>query len=203
MPRSQSFVNARPGAFRLEDTDCKFPDDDGFARPDGQVEFSCECFSLPSSASGLSRFGFGPVCLLICNPLHVVLIPVAFISPVTQIMDGSSDIQPRVLPQLSNLPVRSRPLDTPSSSNSIGGFEPSHYPAIFNHRWTSLRKDGQTIRRWRCSNMVSYANGNRVSTLWIYRKLVVRLIGVSRSVVSSPSVLCQSNSASLEESARS
>lgn len=50
VPRSQSFVNARPGAFRLEDTDCKFPDDDGFVRPDGQVEFSCEYF-FPSPLS--------------------------------------------------------------------------------------------------------------------------------------------------------
>ena len=44
----QSFANARPAAFYLDDTDCKFPDDEGFVRSDGQVEHSCE-YSLYDS----------------------------------------------------------------------------------------------------------------------------------------------------------
>ena len=75
----QSFVNARPGAFRLEDTDCKFPDDDVFVRPDGRVESSCEC--SPSACMLLSflfRFGFGGLYLLICNLTHVALIDHAY-----------------------------------------------------------------------------------------------------------------------------
>lgn len=49
-----SFVNARPGAFRLEDTDCKFPDDDGFVRPDGQVEYSYHGWKFRYSATCLA-----------------------------------------------------------------------------------------------------------------------------------------------------
>lgn len=49
-----SFVNARPGAIRLEDTDCKFPDDDGFIRPDGQVEYSYHGWKFRYSAACLA-----------------------------------------------------------------------------------------------------------------------------------------------------
>ncbi|KAF9644982.1 hypothetical protein BDM02DRAFT_3102051, partial [Thelephora ganbajun] len=49
-----SFVNARPGAFRLEDTDCKFPDDDGFVRTDGEVEYSYHGWKFRYSAACLA-----------------------------------------------------------------------------------------------------------------------------------------------------
>ena len=132
-----------------------------------------------------------------------LLTPVAFISPVIQITDGSLDIPPHVLPQLSNFVARSRHPAIPNSLNWIGGSGPSLCRTTFSHRWTSLRRGGQMIRRWRCNNMVSFVNENRVSSTKLFVNLVVRLIGVSRFVVSSPGLLRESDSASLEEPTRS
>ena len=120
----------------------------------------------------------------------------------TQITDGSSDILPRVLPQPSNFAVRSEHPVIPSSLNLIGGSGPSRCQTTFSHRWMNPQKDGRMIRRWRCNNTGSSANENRVRTLDIFDNLVARLIGVPRFVVSSPGILREGDSASLEEPAR-
>ena len=131
-------------------------------------------------SSGLGRF-------LICNLTHVMLIDPAYacgVYPVTQIMDGNSDILPRVLPQPSNFVVRSRHPVIPNSLNSTGGSGPSPCQTTFSHRWTSPRKDGRMIRPWPCSNTESSVNENRVRTSEIFDNLAVWLIRVSRLVVS-------------------
>jgi hypothetical protein len=93
-------------------------------------------------------------------------------------MDGSSDIQPRVLPQPSNFAVRSGHPVIPNSLNLIGESGPFRCRTTSSHRWTSHRKDGRMIRRWRCNNMESSVNENRVGILEIFNNLMVRLIGV-------------------------
>ena len=121
----------------------------------------------------------------------------------TQIMDGSSDILPRVLPQPSNSAVRLGHPDIPNSSSWTGGSGPSHFRITFSHHWTSLRKGGLMIRRWRCNNMESFVNENQVRTSEIFDYLMARLIGVSRSAVPSPGLFRESDPPSLKESSRS
>ena len=122
--------------------------------------------------------------------------------PVAQIMDGSSDTLPRVLPQPSNFAVPSRPPVTPSSLNWIGGSGPSRCRTTFSPHWTSPRKGGQMIRRWRCSNTESFVNENQVCAFETPDNLAVRLIGIPRFAVSSPGLLREGDPAPLQESAR-
>ena len=126
-------------------------------------------------------------------------------SPVahTQIMDGSLGTLPRVLPQPSNFAVRSRPPDTPNSSNWIGGSGLFRCRTIFSHRWTNPRKGGQMIPRWRCNNTESFVNENRVGRPKTPDNLAVRLIGISRSAVPSPGLFREGDSPPLKESSRS
>ena len=56
----------------MEDSDCKFPDDDGFVRPDGKVEYTCECF-LSSGCRSSPQFGLEVFCLLVCTLVCAIL----------------------------------------------------------------------------------------------------------------------------------
>lgn len=120
----------------------------------------------------------------------------------TQIMDGSSDILPRVLPQPSNSAARLGRPDIPNSSSSIGGSGPFRSQITCSHHWMSPRKGGLMIRRWRCNNTESFVNENQVRTAEIFDDLMVRLIEVSRSAVPSPGLLRESDPSSLKESSR-